>query len=184
MRSEESTYTYWFIYLIPEYLQTKYITDLIEQEGPQLYAYTDKKELLHLWKEQRNQKIFLIKKKKITKADVHFITDMYRNQFLQVLEGKTRTIDGETRHYKLAVTIRERVSIETDTAFVMHTHIRRNRKWFPTVVYIPIVQAALGALLYDAEIFPNETVPDECYEMLEDYDYLFYFIRKYQPLLK
>lgn len=184
MSSDEPRYTYWFIYLIPEYLQIKYITDLIEQEGPQLYAYTDKKELIHLWKEQRNSKIFLIKKKKITKGDVHFITDNYRNYFLQLLEGKTRTTDGETRHYKLAVTIREKLSVETDTAFMMHTHIRRNRKWLPSYVYIPIIQEALSALLYDAELFPNEVIPNECYEMLEDYDYLFYFIRKYQPLLK
>ena len=182
MSSEETLYTYWFIYLIPEYLQQRYITDFI-QEGPVLYAYSDKKNLIQLWKKQRDSDIFMIEKRKIEKHEVNYYADNFPNEYLQPLEGKTRTIDGELRTYKLAVTIAERSSIIGDAAFHMNTLLRRNRVWLPYIVFTPLVQEALHALFYDVCIFP-ETVPEDCYEMVDDYDLLYFFIKKYGPLLK
>lgn len=180
MSSDE--YTYWFIYLIPEYLQQKYDIGLTH-ESPVLYAYTDKKKLIQLWKKQRNPDIFMIEKRKITKGDVNYYTANFTDEYLQLLEGKTRTIEGELRTYKLAVSISERTSIIGEAAFHMHTLLRRNRVWLPYIVYTPLVQEALHALFYDVCIFP-ETVPEDCYEMLDDYDLLYFFIKKYRPLLK
>ena len=183
MSNDERLYTYWFIYLIPEYLQKKYITDLVQDDESMVYAYTDKKELLRLWKEQRNSKIFFIEKRKITKGMVNYLASNFPNEYLQPFEGKTRTEDGELRHYKLAITINERNGITGDAAFYIQTNLRRNRKWLPYIVYRPIIRSALNVLLYDLAIFPD-TVPDECYEIIDDYDFLYVFIRKYGPLLK
>lgn len=181
----DNTYRYWFIYLIPEVLQEKYIenTSLYPKGSAILYGYTDKKELIQLWKSQRKKEIFRIKKESIRRGDVNYLADNYPDQYLEIVEGKTRITDGEIRPFKLAVTRNERIHTEMDLSFMIHTYLRRSYQTFPPYVYSRIFQSALSILLYGAILYPQPDITDDCYEMMEEYDFLYQFVKKYQLLL-
>lgn len=181
----EKTYRYWFIYLIPEVLQEKYIENiaLYPKGAAILYGYTDKKELIQLWKSQRNKKIFRIKKEMISRGQVNYFADTYPDHYLELVEGKTRVSDGEIRQFKLAVTRTERIQTEMDLSFMIHTYLRRSYQTFPPYVYSRIFQSALTTLLYGAILYPHPEISDDSYEMMEEYDFLYQFVKKYQPLL-
>jgi len=76
----EQKYKYWLIYIKSTDIDIAY----------ELYAYTDNKKYMKQFKEERNMDKFLIMMKKLTKKEIHQLTEEYNSSFLIPFEGKTR----------------------------------------------------------------------------------------------
>ena len=70
-----NTYNYWLFY---------------EKSNGELYAYTDSKKLYKQFKEERDMSKFTSKKFKLTKEEIHNITNDFGELYLKKVKLKTR----------------------------------------------------------------------------------------------
>lgn len=77
----EKKYKYWLIYIKSTDINIAY----------ELYAYTDNKKYMKQFVEERDMNKFIVMMKKLTKNEIHMLTEEFNSSFLIPLEGKTRT---------------------------------------------------------------------------------------------
>lgn len=176
----DKTYTYWLIYLTDPALHDKFIGD---NSPENLYAYTDKKEHYKLWKSQRSNKVFEIKRKELDYGDVKYLASNFQRQRIEIVEGETRGRD-EFRLFKIAMTAEERIYITSNMAFYLNTLIKRNhdKLGFLVKVIRPSYRFVLDKFCFSDLFDPDKEDPD--YDTLSEYDIFKEFIHKYKELLK
>lgn len=180
--TDEHTYTYWFIYLVPDDLLERYISE-VSLTIPKLYGYTDDKELLKMWKSQRKKELFYITKKKLSKEELNVLAERMQTGKLMLASGVTRTPE-EFRLYELAVTVREYNRTYTENAFNVATLAPRiGKNLFPAEVYTPFLRSILQIVCYDTILHPGSDYDRSDYDTLSDYDFFKQFIHNYQELL-
>lgn len=197
---EEKKYTYWLIYLIDEEAREKFLYPATYDKTSKLYAYTTDKKLMKLFAEQRNMKIFHIKKKEVDRGYVNFLAEVYPSLNLTTLDGKTMSETHELVKYKVAVTNYEFNMTFAEAGFMHHTEMSKTPNGVSHIEWAGILKPEYQYLLYklgylyfydpDRHLKIQEKIGDRDPEDLpfienDPYiDQLVIFIKKYKDLLK
>ena len=89
-------YTYWFIYIKPEYVDKipMFITTEDETNLP-LFAYTNKRSILKKFLKIHNKDALIIKKKHLSRTDVNNLARYYQNDIIRKYSLQTKTSSYE-----------------------------------------------------------------------------------------
>ena len=145
---EEKKYTYWLIYLKDEEAREKFLYSMTYDKTSKLYAYTSDKKLMKLFAEQRNMKLFHIKKKIVDRRYVNFLAAEYPSLNLTTLDGKTMTETHELVKYKVAVTNFEFNMTFAETGFMQHTEMAKTPTGVSHIEWAGILKTEYQYLLY------------------------------------
>lgn len=138
------TFTYWLIYQIFE-------------EENELYAYTDNKNFMHRFKEERDMNQFIIVKRKLTREKIHFLTENYQAMYLELFKAKTKLVKNgkySIEEVSLVITQRERLNIVNIASDYIFSKIWKD-------------------LIYDPYVFKNNYLRSLRYiEYVDAYEYI------------
>lgn len=199
--TSEKRYRYWFIYRKP----TPEEESLEPDSDVLLYAYTDKKDLFELFCEQRNMKMFRIKKRKISRAMVNFYADNFPHLYLMEKEGKTHETKTTLMDFRLSLTKEEYNHVYSCNQFYLCTLIHRemskhgivkSEMLIPDIRYLlyraqywnfvdPVYHSELEAK-EQKHIRESEQLPDEIpfLDVYPEIDFLTVFVQTYKETLK
>ena len=168
------TFTYWFFYK--------------KEKGSPLYAYTDRKELKERFLLERNKKKFKLKKKKLTKEEIHILTEEYNEGYLEEFPFVTKFLHKEQYRVikvSLVITKMERISISNLASSLIY------QKIWEYIIYPPDLfqEKFLPALQFISYLEAYEYLYNDTYQnddILYDFspDYFGFFLDLYGDLMK
>ena len=140
-------YTYWFIYIRPEYVDKipMFITTSDETNLP-LFAYTDKRSILKNFLKIHNKDALIIKKKHLSRQEVNDLARHYQNDIIRKYTLQTKTKSYEVLSLDLYMSEKEYIVAEN----LCYTEIESIFRyvWDPTDKFKDKVMDALSILGY------------------------------------
>jgi hypothetical protein len=176
--TNEKLYKYYFFYLKTEGYK------------PELYAYTDNKELADEFEIERNMDLFVKKKHKITRGAVNDLAQEYPELAIELIDGVTKSNDNisHTVKFSMAVTAVERMSIVTEFNNVVFYQLLSLSSIDPRA-FKPSIQKSLNIIDYTYNYYTyhlEASIPDDVYEYQYCYDMDLFgvFVNLYGKLLR
>ena len=164
-----NTYIYWLFY---------------EKSNGELYAYTDSKKLYKQFKEERDMSKFTSKKFKLTKEEIHNITNDFGELYLKKVKLKTRNNQNKIKEIEMVLSKIEYdsvLNVEYDLLLCgIYTYC-----WVPASIFKISILLALKELGYHdvyKHMTNNLNYVDKP-EFIKDADELGIFLRHYGDTL-
>lgn len=101
---KETKYDYWIIYIDKD---VSYEIPSIINKDTLIYAYTDNESLIPKFSEVHNMDLFTVRKLKLTKEKIHYLSKMERDKYLVERKILTKDNKGCKKYIKLCVTMEE-----------------------------------------------------------------------------
>ena len=146
--TRERQYHYYLIYLTNEYFRKEFLYGVDYDPDQTLYAYTDDKKILRVFKMQRNMRVFHIKKVVFDREGVNAIAKEYQTLMLHLERGKTQMKDGSIHPFSVAMTNYEYNCAFSAAQFEFHTEIYRECDTQQNLEFAPMMIPEIRINLY------------------------------------